>query len=352
MLQKRVLGYLAAILGIAAVTAICALLRSHINEMTVALAMLLVVLFVAAAWGRWPGLVASVLGMLCLNYFFLPPIYTFTIADPKNWIALTAFFITALTAGQLSDWVKQRAAEAEASRSQARLASAYNRSLIEASLDPLVTIGHDGKINDVNAAAETVTGRSRAELIGTDFSDYFTEPDQARAGYQQAFREGLVRDYPLEIRHRDGHTTPVLYNASVYRDETGGITGVFAAARDVTERKQAENEIRLLARLQAVVAELGQEALRSEPPARCWTKPSLWSRRLSTSSIAKCWSCFRMAKLCCFDPASAGRKDWSGSATVERGHGFPGWIHAAFRPAGDRRRSSDRNAFQRAAAAP
>ena len=109
MLQSRGLGYVAAVSGIAGVTAICALLRSHINEMTVALAMLLMVLFIAAAWGRWPGLVASVVGMLCLNYFFLPPFYTFTIADPKNWIALAAFFITALTAGQLSAWIEQRA---------------------------------------------------------------------------------------------------------------------------------------------------------------------------------------------------------------------------------------------------
>ena len=114
MLQNRVLGYLAAILGIGAVTAACALLRSHINEMTVALAMLLVVLLVAAVWERWPGLLASVLGMLCLNYFFLPPLYTFTIADPKNWIALAAFFITALTAGRLSAWAKTR--ERSASR--------------------------------------------------------------------------------------------------------------------------------------------------------------------------------------------------------------------------------------------
>src|ERR1019366_2512955 len=145
MLQNRGLGYLASILGIAVVTAICALLRSLINEMTVALAMLLVVLFVAAGWGRWPGLVASVVGMLALNYYFLPPIYTFTIADPKNWVALSAFFITALTAGQLSTWAKQRAAEAEASRSQARLASAYTRSLLEAILDPLLSIRHDGR---------------------------------------------------------------------------------------------------------------------------------------------------------------------------------------------------------------
>jgi two-component system, OmpR family, sensor histidine kinase KdpD len=81
----RSIGYLAGALGIGVVTAICAALRSHVNEMTVALAMLLVVLFVAAAWGRGAGLFASVAGMLCLNYYFLPPIYTFTIEDPKNW---------------------------------------------------------------------------------------------------------------------------------------------------------------------------------------------------------------------------------------------------------------------------
>ena len=94
-------------------------------------------------------------------------------------------------------------------------ASNYNRSLIEASPDPLVTIGPDGKITDVNTATEAVTGYIRTILIGTDFSDYFTEPKMAQAGYQQVFKEGVVHDYPLEIRHRDGHVTPVLYNASI-----------------------------------------------------------------------------------------------------------------------------------------
>ena len=75
---------------------------------------------------------------------------------------------------------KRRAAEAEAVRTEARLASVHNRSLLEASLDALVTIGSDGKINDVNSAIETLTGRSRAALIGTDFSDCFTEPEKAR----------------------------------------------------------------------------------------------------------------------------------------------------------------------------
>ncbi len=124
-----------------------------------------------------------------------------------------------------------------------RKAFAYNRSLIEASLDPLVTIGPDGKITDVNEATESVTGRSREELIGTDFSDYFTEPDNARAGYEKAFREGLVRDYALEIRHKDGRMTPVLYNAQVYRDDEGKVIGVFAAARDVTAQKRVEAEL-------------------------------------------------------------------------------------------------------------
>jgi PAS domain S-box-containing protein len=127
-----------------------------------------------------------------------------------------------------------------------RKAGAYNRSLIEASLDPLVTIGQDGTITDVNAATEAVTGYPRKKLIGTDFSDYFTEPEKARAGYRQVFREGLVRDYPLDILRSEGQITSVLYNASVYRDENGQVLGVFAAARDITESKRAEAVIRKL----------------------------------------------------------------------------------------------------------
>jgi PAS domain S-box-containing protein len=120
--------------------------------------------------------------------------------------------------------------------------STYNRGLIEASIDPMVTISHDGKVQDVNSATEMVTGLSRHELIGTDFSLYFTEPEKAREGYRQVFSEGKVIDYPLEIRHPDGHSTPVLYNATVYRDSKGNIRGAFAVARDVTERKHSERE--------------------------------------------------------------------------------------------------------------
>jgi PAS domain S-box-containing protein len=118
--------------------------------------------------------------------------------------------------------------------------SQYARSLIEASLDPLVTISPEGKITDVNEATIKVTGRQREQLIGTDFSDYFTEPENARRGYEQVFSKGFVTDYPLTIRQRDGSLTHVVYNASVYRDEKGNVLGVFAAARDVTAQKEAE----------------------------------------------------------------------------------------------------------------
>jgi len=122
--------------------------------------------------------------------------------------------------------------------------NAYNRSLIEASPDPLVTIDDNGRISDVNLATEQATGFSSEELIGTDFSDYFTEPEKAKEGYLRVFTDGTVRDYPLEIRHKDGHITPVQYNATVYRDQDGNVRGVFAAARDVTERNKAEGALK------------------------------------------------------------------------------------------------------------
>ena len=124
-------------------------------------------------------------------------------------------------------------------------ASLYSRSLIEASIDPLVTISSEGKVMDVNKATEEMTGVSRERIIGSDFSDYFSDPEKAREGYKKVFSEGSVKDYPLAIRHITGRVTDVLYNASTYRNEKGEIQGVFAAARDVTELKKAEEELRI-----------------------------------------------------------------------------------------------------------
>ena len=133
--------------------------------------------------------------------------------------------------------------ERERVQEQARSASRYVRSLIEASVDPLVTISREGKITDVNEATIRVTGVARDQLVGTDFSDYFTEPDEARAGYRQVFAQGFVTDYPLTIRHTGGTLTDVLYNASVYKDAAGNVRGAFAAARDVTAQKRTIGEL-------------------------------------------------------------------------------------------------------------
>lgn len=135
--------------------------------------------------------------------------------------------------------ISQRKKTEEAALSAAQ----YARSLIEASLDPLVTINAEGKITDVNTATEQVTGVDRVGLIGSDFADYFTDPEQARVWYRLVFSQGFVTDYPLAIRHTSGKITEILYNASVYRDSHGKVLGVLAAARDITERKQMEAKL-------------------------------------------------------------------------------------------------------------
>ncbi|MGA9458497.1 MAG: ATP-binding protein [Desulfobaccales bacterium] len=164
------------------------------------------------------------------------------------------------TVAQLEEEVRNRQEAEEAIRA----ASAYARSLIEASLDPLVTISPEGKITDVNQATEEATGIDRARLVGTDFSDYFTEPAKAREGYRQVFSQGLVVDYPLTLRHASGRLLEVLYNAAIYRNEAGEVQGVFAAARDITERKRAEQELaRLNEELEQRVQERTAELERS-----------------------------------------------------------------------------------------
>ena len=133
--------------------------------------------------------------------------------------------------------------ELEALNYKAQLASQYSLSLIEASLDPLVTVSASGKITDTNEATVNITGIERGKLIGSDFLDYFTEPQKARKVYQEVFARGSVADSPLTVRHRDGKLTDVLFNGSVYKDGHGNVAGVVIVARDVTEQKRIEKEL-------------------------------------------------------------------------------------------------------------
>jgi PAS domain S-box-containing protein len=180
----------------------------------------------------------------------------------KAWVAFAAglvvsFLLFILTRSYANTWrnaqsiadtlteeLHRRVETERALNEELRASSQYSRSLIEASLDPLVTISSDGKITDVNEATVRATGVARKALIGSDFSNYFTEPEKARAAYREAYAKGFVTDYPLAIRHASGNVTYVLYNASLYRDEKGEAAGVFAAARDITELKRTEEELR------------------------------------------------------------------------------------------------------------
>ena len=117
---SRWLRYVSAVLAVGIGTTLILPFRQQINSTTVGLGYLLIVLFVAILGRSGPALIASVLAMLCFNFFFLPPFHTFAIADPQNWIALTAFFVTALAVGQLSARARERAEEAEAGRHQVK----------------------------------------------------------------------------------------------------------------------------------------------------------------------------------------------------------------------------------------
>jgi PAS domain S-box-containing protein len=146
--------------------------------------------------------------------------------------------------------------ELEAYSNSAKLASQYSRSLIEASLDPLVTISTEGKITDMNEALANITGLTREKLTGTDFFDYFTEPQKARQVYQEVFAKGFVTDYPLTIM--DHKLTDVLFNGSVYKDERGKVLGAVVVARDITEQKRNEKELieaKVFAELATLIAE-------------------------------------------------------------------------------------------------
>src|SRR4051794_27118652 len=128
----------------------------------------------------------------------------------------------------------------------------YTRSLIESNIDALITTDPRGIITDVNKQMEALTGSTRDELIGAPFKDYFTDPERAEAGIKLVLGEGKVTDYELTARARDGKETVVSYNATTFHDRDRKLQGVFAAARDVTERKRYEQSLQQANRAKSV----------------------------------------------------------------------------------------------------
>ncbi|MDB6129476.1 MAG: Aerobic respiration control sensor protein ArcB, partial [Verrucomicrobiales bacterium] len=138
-----------------------------------------------------------------------------------------------------TDNTARKQVEAEQKKLDQRLRDQqfYTRSLIESNIDALMTTDPHGIITDVNKQMEALTGCTRDELIGAPFKNYFTDPERAEAGIKRVLNEGKVTNYELTARTRDGKETVVSYNATTFYDRDRSLQGVFAAARDVTERK-------------------------------------------------------------------------------------------------------------------
>ena len=144
-----------------------------------------------------------------------------------------------------TDNTARKLVEEEQKQSDQRLRDQqfYTRSLIESNIDALMTTDPAGIITDVNKQMEALTGCTRDELIGAPFKDCFTDPIRAEAGIKRVLNEKSVTDYELTARTRDGKQTVVSYNATTFYDRNRTLQGVFAAARDVTERKRFEQEL-------------------------------------------------------------------------------------------------------------
>jgi PAS domain S-box-containing protein len=376
-------GYLTAVAGVIAVTAVCAALGAHLNGMTVALAMLLVVLFVAAGWGSKPALLASVVGALSFGYFFVRPYYVQAITNPRDWIALIAFMTTAITAGQLSERARRR--ELALRESEENLKTAQNIARIGSwhldlpqnrltwsdevyrmfgkpksarlsyetfletvlpddrdavrrawtnalqgapyDIEHRILVGEElkwvremaqlrfdrsGKAIEGHGTVQDITQRKHAEAAlrksAEEIRDLY---NRAPCGYHSLDANGMIvrindteldwlgytrsdvlgikkfsdllapesqacfwesfalflksremRDLELELVRKDGTRLPVLVSASAITDSGGNYLMSRATVYDITARKRAESEVRLVAHLQSVVAQLGERALR------------------------------------------------------------------------------------------
>src|SRR5664279_2773650 len=144
-----------------------------------------------------------------------------------------------------TDNTARKQIEEEQKKSDQRLRDQqfYTRSLIESNIDAIMTTDPSGIITDVNKQMEALTGCTRDELIGAPFKGYFTDPERAEAAIKRVLSEKSVTDYELTARARDGKQTVVSYNATTFYDRNRTLQGVFAAARDVTERKLVEAEL-------------------------------------------------------------------------------------------------------------
>jgi two-component system sensor histidine kinase KdpD len=266
MIQRETFKYLVSLAAVGLVALSLAPLAGHINPTTIALALLLTVLFVATIYGSRKALAASILAVLCFNFFFLPPFYTFQIADTENWIAFAAFVITALVAGQLSTYARRRADEAEAQRVQieglyrelqdafekASEAEALRRSekLKSALLD---AITHDLRtpLTSIKASVTTILESKTRKLLDEGAETELLEIVNEESDRLNRFIEGIVGLAQIEANalhlRRNWTTIQELINTSIGRarlqldsyhitiEMVGELPAIFVDAASISE---------------------------------------------------------------------------------------------------------------------
>jgi K+-sensing histidine kinase KdpD len=243
-------GYLLALLGVAAVTALLAPFQNRINSTTVALALLLVVLFIATYRGSRPALLASVLAMFCFNFFFIPPFHTLTIDDPQNWVALAAFLATAITAGQLSARAKRRAEEAETGRLE-------NKRLYEELHDAFERVSHAEALRQSeqlkSALLDAVTHDLRTPLTSIKASATLLIEDPDAEGPTEPFspkeQQAMLRVITQEVDRLDRFIEGIIDLARIeagqlgLRRNWGEIDEIIEAALARAEQLTGQHEI-------------------------------------------------------------------------------------------------------------
>lgn len=205
-LQKLLAAYVASMAGVAAATACFALLIPQVNTTTVALSYLLVVLMVASAFGLGPAILASVAGMVCFNYFFLPPIGSFTIRDPQNWVAIAAFLVTAVIASKLSTAARSREYEAERRREEVWKLYQLSRAIIVTPDSDTVLASISRQVVEIFAAAfcgvYLPDGSRMWRRLAASSLDQSFQFEPAQSTIEDVFRTGEARLADDEIGTR------------------------------------------------------------------------------------------------------------------------------------------------------
>lgn len=229
-------AYLFAVISTAATLAFRLAIDGPLDGQPLLVIFTVPIMLSAYLGGIRAGLLATALSYFAASYYLLPPIHSFMVESAvQRW---QQFFV--VLAGVIISVLNEALHRA---RRRADIATTYTRSLIESNIDALMTTDLSGIISDVNQQMVILTGRARAELIGMPCRNFFTDPVRVDCAINRVLVEKKVNNYELIARAQDGKETIVSYNFATFLDRNGQLEGVFATARDISERKVAETQL-------------------------------------------------------------------------------------------------------------